>query len=58
MSVREGAGWENMYNVSEGGGRVGELEKHQGIIVTINLTGIQSVCVCHFPIPDKCMTAT
>ena len=24
MSVREGAGWDNMYGVSEGGGGVGQ----------------------------------
>ena len=29
MSVREAAGWENMYSASEGGGRVGEYVRCQ-----------------------------
>ena len=57
--MREGEGWEKMHCtcVSEGGGEVAELDKCKGIIAIINFTGIQSMRVCHFPMPDNCITA-
>ena len=57
MSVGGSTGWDNMYSVSEGGGGVGELDKCKEIIAIINFIGIQSMRVCHFPIPDNCVTA-